>query len=200
MPRKLKTYQASIGFYDLAVAAPSMKAALEAWGADSNLFHQGVAAEVDDPAVVAVTLEKPGVVLKRPIGSTGVFSEHSELPDLLGGQTGRAPKRPGRNPKRTPKIDDLTQRKAAVQFEKQHRRRDAERLREEAAQARRNEQRQRALAKANAAIQDAERQHNERHHALVTERNAVESRLKAEEERWEAQRRKLDAARRRIRE
>ena len=32
MPRKLKTYQTSQGFYDLAVATPSMKAALEAWG------------------------------------------------------------------------------------------------------------------------------------------------------------------------
>ncbi|MET4035820.1 hypothetical protein ABIB94_007521 [Bradyrhizobium sp. JR7.2] len=45
MARKLKTFQTSLGFYDLAVAAPSMKAALEAWGADSNLFHQGVAKE-----------------------------------------------------------------------------------------------------------------------------------------------------------
>lgn len=31
MARKLKTYQTSLGFYDLAIAAPSMKAALEAW-------------------------------------------------------------------------------------------------------------------------------------------------------------------------
>jgi hypothetical protein len=38
MARKLKTYQTSLGFFDLAIAAPSMKAALEAWGADSNLF------------------------------------------------------------------------------------------------------------------------------------------------------------------
>jgi len=29
MPRKLKTYLTSQGFYDLAIAAPSMKAALE---------------------------------------------------------------------------------------------------------------------------------------------------------------------------
>jgi len=43
MPRKLKVYQTSQGFYDLALAAPSMKAALEAWGASSNLFHQGFA-------------------------------------------------------------------------------------------------------------------------------------------------------------
>jgi hypothetical protein len=42
MARNLKTYQTSLGFYDLAIAAPSMKAALEAWGAGSNLFHQGV--------------------------------------------------------------------------------------------------------------------------------------------------------------
>jgi hypothetical protein len=41
--RKLKTYQTSLGFFDQAIAAPSMKAALEAWGADSNLFHQGAA-------------------------------------------------------------------------------------------------------------------------------------------------------------
>ena len=30
MARKLKTCQTSIGFYDLAIAAPSIKAALEA--------------------------------------------------------------------------------------------------------------------------------------------------------------------------
>ena len=30
MARKLKTYQTSLGFFDLAIAAPSMKAALEA--------------------------------------------------------------------------------------------------------------------------------------------------------------------------
>jgi hypothetical protein len=41
MARKLKTYQTSQGFFDLAIAVPSMKAALEAWGANSNLFHQG---------------------------------------------------------------------------------------------------------------------------------------------------------------
>ena len=85
MARKLKTYQTSLGFFDLAIAAPSMKAALEAWGADSNLFHQGAAKESDDPDVIAATLKKPGVVLKRPVGSDGSFSEHAELPANLGG-------------------------------------------------------------------------------------------------------------------
>ena len=66
MARKLKTYQASLGFFDLAIAAPSMKAALEAWGADSNLFHQGAAKESDDPDVIAATMTKPGVCAQAP--------------------------------------------------------------------------------------------------------------------------------------
>src|SRR3954454_5211131 len=82
LARKLKTYQTSVGFFDLAIAAPSMKAALEAWGAGSNLFHQGHAKETDDPEVVAATMAKPGVVLKRPAGLSGRFAEHAELPDL----------------------------------------------------------------------------------------------------------------------
>jgi hypothetical protein len=49
MARKLKAYQTSLGFFEQAIAAPSMKAALEAWGADSNLFHQGAAKESTDP-------------------------------------------------------------------------------------------------------------------------------------------------------
>ena len=83
MARKLKTYQTSLGFFDLAIAAPSMKATLEAWGSKTNLFHQGFAKEADDPAIVAATLAKPGVVLRRPVGSDGAFSEHAELPKEL---------------------------------------------------------------------------------------------------------------------
>ena len=66
MTRKLRTYQTSLGFYDLAIAAPSMKAALEVRGAGSNPFHQGVAKESSDPEVIAATMLKPGVVLRRP--------------------------------------------------------------------------------------------------------------------------------------
>ena len=84
MARKLKTYQTSLGFFDLAIAAPSMKAALQAWGADSNLFHQGAAKETSDPDVLSATMAKPGVVLRRPVGSDGPFGEHAELPTSLG--------------------------------------------------------------------------------------------------------------------
>jgi colicin import membrane protein len=69
MARKLKAFQTSVGLYDLAIAAPSMKAALEAWGAGSNSLPSGAAKETEDPEVVAATMSKPGVVLKRPSGS-----------------------------------------------------------------------------------------------------------------------------------
>jgi hypothetical protein len=95
MARKLKTFQTSLGFYDLAIAAPSMKAALEAWGADSNLFHQGAAKESEDSDVVAATMAKPGVVLKRPVGSSGSFGEHAQLPIDLAGE--RRPVKASRN-------------------------------------------------------------------------------------------------------
>ena len=85
MAKKLKVFQRSLGFFDLAIAAPSMKAALEPWGADTNLFHQGVACERRDPDIVTATMEKPGVVLRRPVGSDGPFGEHAELPTRLDG-------------------------------------------------------------------------------------------------------------------
>src|SRR6476619_7839144 len=98
MIRKLKTFVTSLGFFDQAIAAPSMKAALEAWGADSNLFHQGAAKQSEDPDVIAATMAAPGVVLKRPVGSSGRFKEHAELPtDLAGDDTS---KKAGRRPDR----------------------------------------------------------------------------------------------------
>ena len=71
MARKLKTYTTSAGFFDLAVAAPSMKAALEAWGSRNNLFQHGFARVSEDPKIVAATMAHPGVVLRRPVGSNG---------------------------------------------------------------------------------------------------------------------------------
>jgi len=117
MARKLKTFQTSLGFFDLAIAAPSMKAALEAWGANSNLFHQGAAKESDDPEVIAAAMKKPGVVLRRPVGSGGSFSEQAELPSDLGGD--RRPTKAARKSKSAKKpssrpVDKAAERKAAL--------------------------------------------------------------------------------------
>src|ERR1700733_3010446 len=83
MPRKLKTFITNIGFFELALAAPSMKAALEAWGMGHNAFQHGFAKQTDDPKIVAATMAQPGVVLRRAVGTKGAFSEHSELPKAL---------------------------------------------------------------------------------------------------------------------
>jgi hypothetical protein len=53
MARKLKTYQTSSGFFDLAVAAPSMKAAAEAWDSRTNVFKQGFAKETRREQAIA---------------------------------------------------------------------------------------------------------------------------------------------------
>ena len=78
MARQLKVFRTHLGFHDLIVAAPSKKAALEAWGASPNLFSQGFAAETTEPKLVEAALKKPGVVLKRQFGSTGEFRENGE--------------------------------------------------------------------------------------------------------------------------
>lgn len=67
--QKLKVFRTPIGFHDAYVAAPSQKAALEAWGADSNLFAQGIAEQVDDPKLMEEPLANPGEVIKRLRGS-----------------------------------------------------------------------------------------------------------------------------------
>ena len=68
--QKLKVFRTPIGFHDAYVAAPSQKAALEAWGADGNLFAQGIAEQVTDPESMEEPLASPGKVIKRVRGST----------------------------------------------------------------------------------------------------------------------------------
>lgn len=202
MARKLKTFQTSVGFYDLAIAASSMKAALEAWGAGSNLFHQGVAKETDDPDVVAATMLKPGVVLKRPEGSNGRFAEHSELPSDLG-SAGKGRRREGHRAKPAkeprPEISERDARKAAAEFEKEQKRRKAERRREEAARDRDRERREKTTAKAQAALDEAEREHANKTADINAEIESLEKRLRAENDRWEKERERLQAALRRAR-
>lgn len=202
MARKLKTYQTSLGFYDLAIAAPSMKAALEAWGAGSNLFHQGLAGEADDPEVVAATMAKPGVVLRRAAGSRGRFSEQSDIPSQAAAD--RAHKQPETRQskphrRQAPQVSSKVSRQAAANYERERRRREAQSQRDEAAQAKVRERRERAIAKAKAAFEDAEREHGARLEAIEAERAAVNARAAAEDERWAGQKAKLIAALRRAR-
>jgi hypothetical protein len=68
MPRALKVFRTSAGFHDAFVAAPSRKAALEAWGANVDLFARGVAEQVTDKALMAEPLKQPGEVIMKSRG------------------------------------------------------------------------------------------------------------------------------------
>lgn len=79
--RRLKVFQAQIGFYDTVVAAPSQAAALRAWGVRQNLFAEKRAQLADDPDAVAAALAYPETPLKRPLGSGDPFAlEPANLP------------------------------------------------------------------------------------------------------------------------
>src|SRR5579864_8211012 len=91
MPKRLKVFEAHLGFFDTVVAAPSQKAALLAWGSRQNLFGDGAASITNDPDAVQAALAKPGVVLKRLSGSREPFEESPTLPKV---------KAPGRTPQK----------------------------------------------------------------------------------------------------
>jgi hypothetical protein len=202
MARKLKVFQTSLGFYDEAIAAPSMKAALDAWGANSNLFHQGMARESNDPDVVAAAMSKPGVILRRAIGSDAPFREHAELPESISGaETGRKPRqRPNAKRLAAGAIDGRTSRKAALAFEKQEKRRERERDKEEAAQEKERERRRLAVERAQGGLEKADREHKRRAAAIDAERASLEKRSQSEDRRWETERKKLEGVLRRARE
>jgi colicin import membrane protein len=202
MPRKLKTYQASLGFFDLAVAAPSMKAALEAWGSKTNHFHQGFAKESDDPEIIAATMAQPGVVLRRAVGSSGSFTEHPELPKNLGnGKVKEAAGKRAPTPQpSSPKSNDKTARQAAIAYARDQKRRDRERRREEAAQESERKRREQATAKADAELEEARHAHGIKTEEIAAARAALDQQSEAEEVRWGKQKAKLEAAQRRARE
>lgn len=205
MPRKLKTYATSAGFFDLAVAAPSMKAALEAWGSNSNLFQHGLAKETDDPKVVAAAMARPGVVLRRPVGTDRAFTEHATLPSnfasgLVGHPSAKRDKprdKPADKPPAKPAaepIDERAVRKAALSFQREQEQRRRQERKEEAARTKERERRDRAVAAAEAALEEAEQAHQKKVDELDKARAALDRKLEAERERWRRKKEELEKA------
>jgi hypothetical protein len=102
--QRLKVYCTPIGFHDAYVAAPSQKAALEAWGAKTNLFAQGAAQLVSDRKPTKVPLDRPGEVIKVLRGSDAeqlAALDRSPSPGKAGAKTRAEPTaKPGIKPKR----------------------------------------------------------------------------------------------------
>lgn len=203
MARRLKTYTTSAGFFDLAVAAPSMKAALEAWGATGNLFHQGFAGVSDDPQIVAATMARPGVILRRPIGTGGAFTEHADLPDVEDISRGLRPppKRQAKasHPAPPPPTDEKTARAASRAFDREQKRREHRSRREDAARAKERDRRDRAIAAAEAALEDGRRAHAARIGKIDKARATLDREQETEEARWKTKRERLESVLRRAR-
>lgn len=201
MPRKLKVYQTSQGFFDLAVAAPSMKAALQAWGANMNLFHQGMAKESADSDVIAAAMGQPGIVLRRPVGSNKSFSEDADLPTVaslsLPRSSGKARPKKAKS-ERAPRIDKETERRAAASFEREEEKRQRQRKREEAAAAKARKKRSAAVAKAEAALDEAKGRHEKKAVELEADLTAARRRAQAEEDRWLSMKARLEAKLRKV--
>ena len=198
MAKKLKIYQTSIGFFDLAIAAPSMKAAAEAWGADPDIFKRGFAKQTEDPKVVAATIATPGVVLRRPVGSDGEFTEKAVLPKAPeGGRQGpqdRA-KRADASKKPDTKSDEKAKRTAAAALEKEKRnaaaalekekkRQALDREKTEAERERAKKQRERMIAKADAAFERARSRHDDAMDSIRQRREELDKDEAREDERW----------------
>ncbi len=171
MPRqsKLKLFRTAIGFHDAYVAAPSQKAALEAWGSESNLFAVGAAERVDNPEVMREALERPGEVIKR---TRGTMAEHiAALPKA------KAPPRRRSSSDAEEEDRAYTPRRARPSKPKPPRPRPKPRPKRT------------SLDRAEAALEDAEKRHQEERAALA-ERQAELDRS----------RRKIEAAEARERE
>jgi colicin import membrane protein len=206
MPRKLKSFVTNLGFFELAIAAPSMKAALEAWGMGANAFKQGFAKETDDAKIVAATMAMPGMVLKRPVGTKSAFTQNAELPTLsnvLSRESVGSSKRVERphkapKPKRTQHKAKQGDGAAVISFEaakaKRERLREAEEARQEAQRQKDGARMERAIAKAQAALESA----RERHEAVLAkiemERDKLDRRAEIEKDRWDKERGKLEEA------
>jgi len=200
MPRKLKTYQTSIGFFDLAIAAPSMKAAAEAWGSDKDVFKKGFARVTNDPEIVAATMAKPGVLLRRAVGSNDPFSENAELP-RIDKVAQKKPRSQGKKPtSKSHGIDKQAAKEAAFAFEKEQKRRDTARREEEKAREKRRKLQEQAIAKAERALEEATRVHEAKIKDIDKDRADVDKRSQAEDTRWERQKEKLETALRRARD
>jgi flagellar motility protein MotE (MotC chaperone) len=167
-------------------------------------------------------MAKPGVVLKRPVGSDGPFGEHAELPKNLGegwteeaspqaisqGEDVFCPAGQGGGPESSPSV-----RTGAPT------RREREEAWEEAARQKERARRQEAVDKAQAERPDrgspsrrpgetdccrrldkAEDEHAKRAAALRSQIEALEKKVQAEETNWDEEAKRLKAALRRARD
>lgn len=197
MAKKLKVYQTSIGFFDLAVAAPSMKAAAQAWGSDPDIFKRGFAKQTEDPKVMEAAKATPGVVLRRPVGSREKFTEKAALP--------RAPEASQRAQKDTAQREHVGRKadtksaeevalKASAALEKEKNREALDCAKAEVKRAREIRQRELVIAKANTVFERARSRHEDAMNSIKQRREQLDKKEADEGKRWEREQQAYDAS------
>lgn len=121
---KLKVFRTPIGFHDAYIAAPSQKAALEAWGADANLFARGVAEIVTDPKLTKEPLANPGAVIRKPRGTAAehvaALPKTARKPKSKAPEVEAIPSKPRPRPRPPSRTKLTTAEKALAQVEARH--------------------------------------------------------------------------------
>jgi Skp family chaperone for outer membrane proteins len=83
MAAKLKVFCATNGLTRSLVAVSSKAKALEAWGTKQDLFKEGLASEVTDPAQMEAALAQPGrVVTQSALDAEGLQAALAAMPAL----------------------------------------------------------------------------------------------------------------------
>lgn len=203
MPRALKTFITTLGFFELAVAAPTMKAALQAWGLERNAFKHGFARQTDDPKIIAAAEAKPGSVLRRPIGSKDEFKEGSRLPKASAAKAAAPLPKVAKPAKRPASREDKAKADASVirldavrraREEQQAKERARAEARAEAEAERGRAQRERAIEKAVEALSNARARHADAIADIDRQRAALDAQEEKENRRWENERKRLESA------
>ena len=138
-------------------------------------------------------MARPGVVLRRPVGSTKPFKEDAALPTDLPDKKANTSPRRERKEQPARKLDQRAARKAALAYEREERKREAARRKQEAVREKTRKLRERAAAKAQAAFDKAEREHARNADTIEKQRAEIDARAEAEDARWSRQKSKLES-------
>ena len=172
-----------------------MRAALEAWGTTTNLFQNGVASETNEPYIVTRTMAKPGVVLRRAVGSKGAFSEDVRIPKAFIARTKSRKKSPAKSTDLPPKAKDgKAERAAEAAAKKEREKQDRERVKREAVEEAERKSKEEAVAKAQTALNAATATHEAELGKIADARVALDRREEGENARWQEQKARLAKA------
>jgi colicin import membrane protein len=133
MARKLKVFETSQGFFDLN------ESCARSVGCEQQSLSPRGPKGIRRRRVIAAAMAKPGIVLRRPVGSDGFFREHADLPSAasLDAQPREGKSKPKKSaPAKPAERDEKSEREAAAKYAKEERQREKQRAKAEAEAAR----------------------------------------------------------------